>query len=157
MPLYKELYRVALHMLGDSNEAEDAVQNLYLKLWERRDALGGIESDEAYCRRLLKNICIDRWREMRRHEQQSLDEEDVPDLCDDAYSEDEMNDKQSFLRAFLARLHERQRRIFVLRMQGSTYDEIEQLTGQSATSLRMTISRLKRELIDSYKRKKGDE
>ncbi|MBR5150739.1 MAG: hypothetical protein IKW61_05510, partial [Bacteroidaceae bacterium] len=98
MPLYKELYRVALHMLGDSNEAEDAVQNLYLKLWERRDALGGIESDEAYCRRLLKNICIDRWREMRRHEQQSLDEEDVPDLCDDAYSEDEMNDKQSFLR-----------------------------------------------------------
>ena len=156
MPLYKELYRVALHMLGDSNEAEDAVQNLYLKLWERRDALGGIESDEAYCRRLLKNICIDRWREMRRHEQQSIDEETVG-LCDDTYSEDEMNDKQSFLRAFLARLHERQRRIFVLRMQGSTYDEMELLTGQSATSLRMTISRLKRELIDSYKRKKGCE
>ena len=148
---------MALHMLGDSNEAEDAVQNLYLKLWERRDALGGIESDEAYCRRLLKNICIDRWREMRRHEQQSIDEEYVADLCDETYSEDELDDKQRFLKAFLARQHERQRRIFLLRLRGSTYDEIEQLTGRSAASLRMTVSRLKRELIDSYKRKTGDE
>ena len=44
MPLYKELYRVALHMLGDSNEAEDAVQNLFVKLWERRDTLGSKEA-----------------------------------------------------------------------------------------------------------------
>lgn len=157
LPLHKELYRVALRMLGESNEAEDAVQNLYLKLWERRDSLDGIDSDEAYCRRLLKNICIDRWREMRRHEQQSIDEEYVADLCDETYSEEELDDKQRFLKAFLARLHERQRRIFLLRLQGSTYDEIEQLTGQSAVSLRMTVSRLKRELIDSYKRKTGDE
>ena len=148
---------MALRMLGESNEAEDAVQNLYLKLWERRDSLDGIDSDEAYCCRLLKNICIDRWREMRRHEQQSIDEEYVADLCDETYSEDELDDKQRFLKAFLARLHERQRRIFLLRLQGSTYDEIEQLTGQSAVSLRMTVSRLKRELIDSYKRKTGDE
>lgn len=148
---------MALRMLGESNEAEDAVQNLYLKLWERRDSLDGIDSDEAYCRRQLKNICIDRWREMRRHEQQSIDEEYVADLCDETYSEDELDDKQRFLKAFLARLHERQRRIFLLRLQGSTYDEIEQLTGQSAVSLRMTVSRLKRELIDSYKRKTGDE
>ena len=148
---------MALRMLGESNEAEDAVQNLYLKLWERRDSLDGIDSDEAYCRRLLKNICIDRWREMRRHEQQSLDEEDVAGLCDETYSEEELDDKQKFLRAFLARLHERKRRVFLLRLRGSTYDEIEQLTGLSATSLRMTVSRLKRELIDSYKQKKGDE
>ena len=39
LPLHKELYRVALRMLGESNEAEDAVQNLYLRLWERKDEL----------------------------------------------------------------------------------------------------------------------
>ena len=155
LPLHKELYRVAVRMLGDSNEAEDAVQNLFVKLWERRDTLGSIESDEAYCRQLLKNICIDRWREMRRHEEQSLDEETAA-ICDETYSEEEINDKQRFLRAFLARLHERQRRIFMLRLRGCTYDEIERLTGLSATSLRMTVSRLKRELINSYKQKTGN-
>ena len=152
LPLHKELYRVAVRMLGDSCEAEDALQNLYLKLWERRDTLDNIESDEAYCRQLLKNICIDRWREMQRHEQQSLDEEKT-DICEEPYSEENINDKQKFLRAFLARQHKQQRHIFLLRLRGSTYNEMEQLTGLTATSLRMTVSRLKRELINSYKQK----
>ena len=77
-------------------------------------------------------------------------------ICDETYSEEEFNDKQRFLRAFLARLHERQRRIFMLRLRGCTYDEIERLTGLPATSLRMTVSRLKRELINSYKQKTGN-
>ena len=155
LPLHKELYRVAVRILGDSCEAEDAVQNLYLKLWERRDTLGSIENDEAYCRQLLKNICIDRWREMQRHQQHSFDEE-TSDLCDETYSNEENSDKLKHLRAFLARLHERQRRIFLLRLRGSTYDEIEQLTGQSATSLRQIVARLKREFINSYKQKTGN-
>lgn len=155
LPLHKELYRVAVRILGDSCEAEDAVQNLYLKLWERRDTLGSVGNDEAYCRQLLKNICIDRWREMQRHQQQSFDEE-TTDLCEETYSNEENSDKLKHLRAFLARLHERQRRIFLLRLRGSTYDEIEQLTGQSATSLRQIVSRLKREFINSYKQKTGN-
>lgn len=155
LPLHKELYRVAVRILGNSNEAEDAVQNLFVKLWERRDTLDSVENDEAYCRQLLKNICIDRWREMQRHEQQSLDKEKT-DICEEPYSEEEINDKKKFLRAFLARQHERQRRIFMLRLQGNTYDEIERLTGLSATSLRVTVSRLKRELINSYKQKTGN-
>ena len=143
---------MAVRILGDSYEAEDAVQNLYLKLWERCDTLGSVENDVGYCRQLLKNICIDRWREMQRHEQQSLDEEKT-DICEEPYSEEGINDKKKFLRAFLARQHERQRCIFMLRLQGNTYDEIEQQTGLPATSLRQTVARLKRELINSYKQK----
>lgn len=150
LPLHKELFRVAVRILGDSCEAEDAVQNLYLKLWERRDTLDNIENDRAYCQQLLKNICIDRWREIQRHEQQRLDEERA-DICGETNNEGENSDKLKHLRAFLARLHERQRRIFLLRLRGSTYDEMEQQTGQSATSLRQTVSRLKREFINSYK------
>ena len=146
---------MAVRILGDSCEAEDAVQNLYLKLWKRRDTLGYVESDEAYCRQLLKNICIDRWREMQRHQQQRLDEERA-DICEEAYSEEDINDKKKFLRAFLARQHERQRHIFLLRLRGNTYDEIEILTGEPAANLRVTVSRLKRELIKSYKQKTGN-
>ena len=146
---------MAVRILGDSCEAEDAVQDLYLKLWERRNTLGSVNNDAGYCRQLLKNICIDRWREMQRHEQQRLDEERA-DICEEAYSEEDINDKKKFLRVFLARLHERQRRIFLLRLRGSTYDEMEQLVGQSATSLRQIVARLKREFINSYKQKTGN-
>lgn len=139
-------------MLGRSCEAEDAVQNLYLKLWEKRNMLGNVEDDKAYCRQLLRNICIDRWREMRHYEQESIDEE-VIGIVDETYSEEGIADKRKFLRNFLARLHERQRRIFLLRLRGCAYDEIEKLTGEPAVNLRMTVSRLKRELINSYKQK----
>lgn len=146
---------MAVRILGDSCEAEDAVQNLYLKLWERRNTLGCVNNDAGYCRQLLKNICIDRWREMQRHEQQRLDEERA-DICEETYSEEDINDKKKFLRAFLARQHERQRHIFLLRLRGNTYDEIERLTGEPAANLRVTVSRLKRELIKSYKQKTGN-
>ncbi len=155
LPLHKELYSMAVRILGDSYEAEDAVQNLYLKLWERRNTLGCVNNDAGYCRQLLKNICIDRWREMQRHQQHSFDEEAI-DLCDETHSDEEKSDKLKHLRAFLARLHEQQRRIFLLRLRGSTYDEMEQLIGQSATSLRQIVSRLKREFINSYKQKTGN-
>ena len=43
MPLQKTLYREAFKMLCDCYEAEDAVQNLYLKLWERKEELKNLE------------------------------------------------------------------------------------------------------------------
>ena len=55
-------------MLCDRFEAEDAVQNLYVKLWERREELNSLVSPEAYCRTMLRNICIDRWRFIRAHD-----------------------------------------------------------------------------------------
>ena len=59
------LYREAYKVLGDAFEAEDAVQNMYVRLWEQKEELGHIVSPEAYCRTMLKRICIDRWRRMR--------------------------------------------------------------------------------------------
>ena len=43
MPLQQMLYREAYRMLGDSFEAEDAVQNLYVKLWEKKEQLDAVD------------------------------------------------------------------------------------------------------------------
>ena len=40
MPLQQMLYREAYRMLCDRFEAEDAVQNLYVRLWEQKELLG---------------------------------------------------------------------------------------------------------------------
>ncbi|MBR5336208.1 MAG: RNA polymerase subunit sigma-24, partial [Bacteroidaceae bacterium] len=40
-------------MLCDSFEAEDALQNLYLKLWEQKENLDTLATPLAYCRTLL--------------------------------------------------------------------------------------------------------
>ena len=62
LPLYPRLHRVSLRLLGNVEDAEDMVQEVFLKLWDRRDALPDVQNVEAYCVTLTKNMCIDRLR-----------------------------------------------------------------------------------------------
>lgn len=61
LPLHRRLYTLAIKSLGDSSEAQDAVQTLYLKLWERQRQLDDIENRWSFCAKILLNICNDRW------------------------------------------------------------------------------------------------
>lgn len=66
VPLAETLYRIAFYMLESRAEAEDAVQELFLKLWETRDRLDEIQSPKAYSIRLLKNLCLNRIRQAQQ-------------------------------------------------------------------------------------------
>ena len=71
MPLAERFYRAAYYMLESQQDAEDAVQELYLRIWKSHANLTDLKSPAAYGMSLLKNICIDkiRRRESRRTEQ----------------------------------------------------------------------------------------
>ena len=62
LPYSVRFYRVAYHLLESQQDAEDAVQTLYLKLWDSRDRMSEIKNPLAYGIFILKNICIDRIR-----------------------------------------------------------------------------------------------
>ena len=50
LPYHRKLYRAAFHLMGNAQDAEDMVQEAYLKLWKRRDELPtDIANLEAYC------------------------------------------------------------------------------------------------------------
>ena len=68
LSLAGDFYRVAFYILEDAAEAEDAVQELFLKLWSGRDALDGIRSAKGYGIRVLRNLCLDRIRRSRKME-----------------------------------------------------------------------------------------
>lgn len=54
------LYRVALRIVGNAFEAEDAVQQVMLKLWQKREGLAEIENIKAFVITSLKNECLNR-------------------------------------------------------------------------------------------------
>ena len=150
MPLQQMLYREAYRMLGDSFEAEDAVQNLYMKLWERRGALNSVETPEAYCRCMLKNICIDRWKVLRIREKNCVPLDETID--DNAPPDVEKGEAKEFIEHFLANLTQQQRMIMKMQMQGCTTMEIADVTGLSEVNVRVTISRLRKIFREFYYR-----
>ena len=63
MPHYKLLYRVAYYLMGNAQDAEDLLQDMYLKLWQKRDDLKEEADTQAYLVTMMKNLFVDQ----RRH------------------------------------------------------------------------------------------
>lgn len=148
LPLQKMLYREAYRMLCDSFEAEDAVQNLYLKLWEKRNELGAVAVPEAYCRAMLKNICIDRWRVIRNHDE--VGEMPAEEVVGDSPPDIERWEAAECMEKFLAGLPQQHSRVMQMRMRGCSFEEIESVTGLSQTNIRVIVSRARKKFREFY-------
>ena len=148
MPLQNMLYREAYKVLGDAFEAEDAVQNMYVRLWEQKEELGHIVSPEAYCRTMLKRICIDRWRRMRARAE---DVELIEEIVDaNAPPDAEREETAEFIEHFLATLPERQQRVMTMQMQGNSIEEIAEVTELTEGNVKVMLSRIRKRFRELY-------
>ena len=142
------LFREAYRLLCDKFEAEDAVQNLYMKLWEQCGELKELVSPEAYCKKVLKNICIDRWRHMKMREEDVLVNDEI--LACDNPPDVEVRESERCIEDFIRRLPDLQRRVMEMRMQGCDFGEIESVTGLSAVNIRVIVSRVRKRIRELY-------
>ena len=146
--IYPKLFAVAMANIGNSEDAKDVMQSLYLKLWERRDELAGVDNDIGYCKTMLINICRDRWRSKILEPEWAAEE--VVTVVDDAMVQGiEADDIRIKIEQFIARLPQKQKRIMTMRMQGATTEEIIEATGLSVENVRTILSRT-RQLIREY-------
>lgn len=148
LPLQDELYRVAFYILESTPDAEDAVQDLYLRLWDAADALDGISSPKAYCIRLLRNICVDKLRRCRPD-----GEEKLPLQASDETLPDERLDGRQKLEAAIGRmstLSESERTVLMMKVfDDLSYEQIQKRTGLSYLSLRVHLSNARRKIRKS--------
>ena len=140
LPLAPMLYRIAFHILEQQDEAEDAVQETFLKLWEIRDKLDDVESAKAYSIRILKNECLDRLRKAKK----SVSAEQV--LAKEPISPaDERIDAKRRLEKVLGAiksLPDSQKQVLLLRtVEGLSYGEISEKMGMSQLTLRVLLTR----------------
>ena len=146
LPLADRFYRVAFYLLESEPDAEDAVQELYLKLWSARSTLEGIQNPAAYGISMLKNICIDRIRRRTVRKAEQVDEripleEAPPDSM--AVSKDLLEN----LMTELDRLPDMQARALKMKtMEGLDYKEIAEMTGLSQVHVRVLVSTARKTL-----------
>ena len=73
LPLKNKLFRLALRITLNSADAEDIVQETLIKVWKKRESWDEIESIEAFCYSICRNLALDRTRRADKFNE-SLDE-----------------------------------------------------------------------------------
>ena len=148
--LRPRLLSQATRYLRDTAEAEDIVQDAMLKMWVLHDQLIG--NAEAFASVLVRNLSLNRLRQL--HRMQTLTEMDLLEmerLDADSRSQQDTDEQVAQLMSLVEALPDRQKTILRLHdLEGVDYDEIAQVTGLSAASLRQTVSRARRLLRLRY-------
>ena len=139
-------YRVAFHLLESREEAEDAVQELYLKLYESKHRLMAVSEPLAYGISVLRNICIDRIRRRTVRKAEPVDEriplEDAP-----PDSRAASKDLLESLMTEMDKLPDRQARVLKMKaVEGLDYKEIAETTGLSLVHVRVLVSTARKTL-----------
>ena len=134
---------MAFYMLENEADAKDAVQDLYLKLWNLRDHLEIIREPSSYGALMLKNLCIDRIRGRKPSEEllETMAVNDPPDR-----EMDLKEDLQAVSKA-MEKLPPGQQKLLKLRViRGLSYEEIEKETGLSGLNIRVQVSLARKKL-----------
>jgi len=147
------LLAVARHITGNTQDAEDVVQDVCLKMWHQRDRFEQYENVEAYCVTMARNMSIDRIRSRRPSVGESvlLGQEAEERLPDSLLEE---KDDSDTIRNIIRMLPPLQQRILQMKdIEGYETDEITRITGIAPEAVRNNLSRARkrvRELCRIY-------
>lgn len=125
---YSKVKRFAMSFCGDEFEADNIAQDIFLKLWLKRNDISGIENLESYIYAMVRNTSLNLLRNMAR--QTNIDGEDI-DLADESDIEELVNSHElmDFVRRQIDLMPKQQRKVFTMsRIDGLKNEEIaEQL------------------------------
>ena len=150
LPLRDKLLNYARKLTEDPSDAEDAVQEIMLKLWNMRQKLDEYQSIEALAMTMTHHLCKDIWR-AKRPDSLSLEQVQAPSQS--ATPERLLEEKDEFrlMRKIIDSLPTLQRTIIQMKdVQEYETEEIAEITGCSAEAIRSNLSRARKKVRDIY-------
>lgn len=157
LPLKDKLFRLALCITRNREEAEDIVQDTMLRVWNRREEWNVWETVEGFCLTICRNLAIDRSQKMdARHVELTPEVTELPDMAapDKLMERDE---RLGLLHRLIAELPEKQRTILQLRdVEGKSYKEIAKILQLTEEVVKVNLFRARQRIklkyneIDTY-------
>ena len=153
LPCKDTLYRLAKRLLVSSDEAEDAVQEVFLKLWKGRDNIHHYRSPEAFAVTMTKNYCLDR---LKSRQASNLKIVHTNYKNSDNIEKDvETNEGVELVTRIMQTLPEKQKMIMQFRdIEQFEFSEIAQMLSMNETAIRVALSRARKtvreQLIKQY-------
>ena len=151
MPHHQLLYRVAYHLTGNAQDAEDLLQDLYLKLWQKRDDLPDEAMREAYLVTMMRNLFVDQLRLKHVDASAELKNEEGPPDERSLDRQIDARDEVTQVEGLIRQLSERDAKIIQMHLvDDRSYEEIERDTGLSQGNIRIIVMRTKKKLKQQF-------
>ena len=151
MPYHRLLYRVAFHLTGNVQDAEDLLQDTYLKLWQKRDDLREEAVTQAYLVTLMRNLLRDQQRLKRIDSSAELKDELSPPDERNLDHQIDAKDEASQMEGLINQLPERDGKIVRMHLvEEHSYEEIEKKTGLSQGNIRIIVMRTRQKLKQQF-------
>ena len=149
LPLKDKLFRVALRITFDRAEAEDIVQETLIKVWNKREEWNSLESVEAYCLTLTKNLAID-LREKMDARTEELTEANDQTL--DFFKEKlEQKERLMWVHKLKEQLPDKQREIMQMRdIEEKSYKEIAQALDITEEQVKINLFRARQKVKQGF-------
>ena len=153
IPVSQKLFRLSYRFLENTQEAEDVVQEVFVKLWNMRNKLGEIKNHEAFATTITKNLCLDR---LKAKKTVSLDHNDIglknkATEKSNPYQETEAKNNKLIIKQIVETLPDQQRTIMIMRdFEEYSFEEIEEHTGLNLNYIRVNLSRARKQVRDEF-------
>ena len=155
-PLKDKLFRFARQFVKRDDEAEDIVQDTFLKLWVKRESLNELRNHETFAMTMIKNASIDKLRKRKtlRFEELKKDPENKHTPLDSLTQSEAYNQVIEAMKE----LSQQQQMLLNLRdIEGYEYAEIAEVSGLSINNIRVNISRARNTIKEKLLKQEQDE
>lgn len=145
MPIKDKLFRFSFRILGNMQEAEDVVQEVFINLWNKRLDIHDLKNVDAFCMTMTKNLSLDKLRSKHKRVVPMPDNFDVPQVAASPLQQTEHNDMLNRVATMIDQLPENQKLVIQLRdMEGYTYNEISELLKMSLDQVKVNLFRARK-------------
>jgi len=142
-----KLFRFGLRFLNNTEEAADAVQEVYLKLWNMRDQLHQYNNKEAFAMTMIKNHCLDQLKSKNRKHLSLGNYDSTASEASSPEKITELKDEVSIAEYYINQLPHLQKIIMQLRdIELYEFEEIASITGISLNAIRVNLSRARKQV-----------
>lgn len=153
LPLKDKLFRLALRITLNKAEAEDIVQETLIRVWNKRNEWALLDSIEAYCLTVTRNLAIDR-SERKDAQTVELSADTCLQQADDADSPHEQlvnRERLTLIHRFINQLPEKQKTIMQLRdIEGKSYKEIAALLQLTEEQVKVNLFRARQKVKQRF-------
>lgn len=138
------VFRLARSILSDIHLAEDVTQDVFVRVWQQREAIVRSDHPRAYICRIAHNLAIDSLRHRERERTFAIEQTSG---SSHTHTDVDTSDMVALTKRFISELPERQRIVIHLRdVEGYELEDIAQILEVDEASVRVNLSRARKRI-----------